>query len=176
MHKILIIDDEKNILDSLSGILEDEGFTVSKAMDGKEGLDVFDREAPDVVLLDVWMPEMDGIQVLKEIKTRNKDARVVVISGHGTISTAVEAVKMGAYDFLEKPLSIEKVLEVVYRSLAQIRPRHPMCRFQVQGIAGGRDQAKNNRQKYGCIWRRPSFRGKDRYDPAAHAGKYGYYF
>ena len=96
MHKVLIIDDEKNILDSLSGILEDEGFAVSQATDGKQGLAIFDSEAPDVVLLDVWMPEMDGIQVLKEIKARKNDARVVVISGHGTISTAVEAVKMGA--------------------------------------------------------------------------------
>jgi UDP-3-O-[3-hydroxymyristoyl] N-acetylglucosamine deacetylase len=125
MHKVLIIDDEKNILDSLSGILEDEGFVVSKAADGREGLNIFDREAPDVVLLDVWMPEMDGIQVLKEIKARNNDARVVVISGHGTISTAVEAVKMGAYDFLEKPLSIDKVLEVVYRSIGADSPGVP---------------------------------------------------
>ncbi len=125
MHKVLIIDDEKNILDSLSGILEDEGFSVSKAMDGKEGLKIFDREKPDVVLLDVWMPEIDGIQVLKQIKTRKNDARVVVISGHGTISTAVEAVKMGAYDFLEKPLSIDKVLEVVYRSVGARSPEAP---------------------------------------------------
>lgn len=117
MNKVLIIDDEKNILDSLSGILEDEGFTVLKAMDGKQGLEIFDSESPDVVLLDVWMPEMDGIQVLKEIRAKKEDARVVVISGHGTISTAVEAVKMGAYDFLEKPLSIDKVLEVVSRGM-----------------------------------------------------------
>lgn len=117
MHKVLIIDDEKDILDSLSGILEDEGFSVSKAADGKEGLAIFERDAPDVVLLDVWMPELDGIQVLKKIRARRNDAKVVVISGHGTISTAVEAVKMGAYDFLEKPLSIDKVLEVVSRSI-----------------------------------------------------------
>ena len=117
MHKVLIIDDEKDILDSLSGILEDEGFSVSKAADGKEGLAIFERDAPDVVLLDVWMPELDGIQVLKKIRARKNDAKVVVISGHGTISTAVEAVKMGAYDFLEKPLSIDKVLEVVSRSI-----------------------------------------------------------
>lgn len=117
MHKVLIIDDERNILDSLSGILEDEGFSVSKATDGKEGLAIFEREAPDVVLLDVWMPELDGIQVLKKIRASNNEAKVVVISGHGTISTAVEAVKMGAYDFLEKPLSIDKVLEVVSRGI-----------------------------------------------------------
>lgn len=137
MNKVLIIDDEKNILDSLSGILQDEGFAVSKATDGKEGLEIFDRESPDVVLLDVWMPEIDGIQVLKEIKARKNDARVVVISGHGTISTAVEAVKMGAYDFLEKPLSIDKVLEVVYRSIGADSPEAPdIADFKFEASTG----------------------------------------
>lgn len=115
MHKVLIIDDEKAILDSLSSILEDEGFRVFKAPDVKEGLTIFEREKPDIVLLDVWMPDLDGLQVLKLIKKKKQDAMVIVISGHGTISTAVEAVKMGAYDFLEKPLSIDKVLEVISR-------------------------------------------------------------
>jgi len=117
MHTVLIIDDEKDIIDSLSGILEDEGFAVLKATDGKEGLAIFERARPDVVLLDVWMPELDGIQVLKKMCLIRDDAKVIVISGHGTISTAVEAVKMGAYDFLEKPLSIDKVLEVVSRGI-----------------------------------------------------------
>ena len=72
MYKVLIIDDEKDILDTLSSILEDEGFSVSKAADGKEGLALFEREKPDIVLLDVWMPELDGIQVLKKIKKKNK--------------------------------------------------------------------------------------------------------
>jgi UDP-3-O-[3-hydroxymyristoyl] N-acetylglucosamine deacetylase len=119
MDKVLIIDDEKDILDSLSSILKDEGFYVFKATDGKEGLSIFEREKPQIVLLDVWMPEIDGLQVLKKIKSRNENTIVIVISGHGTISTAVEAVKMGAYDFLEKPLSIEKVLEVIFRGLAR---------------------------------------------------------
>jgi UDP-3-O-[3-hydroxymyristoyl] N-acetylglucosamine deacetylase len=117
MQKVLIIDDEKAILDSLSSILMDEGFEVFKAMEGNEGLSLFDREKPGIVLLDVWMPGMDGLQVLKRIRKKNKNAMVIVISGHGTISTAVEAVKRGAYDFLEKPLSIEKVLEVISRGL-----------------------------------------------------------
>jgi UDP-3-O-[3-hydroxymyristoyl] N-acetylglucosamine deacetylase len=117
MHKVLIIDDEKDILESLSSILKDEGFQVLKAIDGQEGLSIFEKENPEVVLLDVWMPEMDGLQVLKRIRDNDRDAVVIVMSGHGTISTAVEAVKMGAYDFLEKPLSIDKVLEVIQRSL-----------------------------------------------------------
>ena len=123
MPKILLIDDEKSILDSLSSILKDEGFDVVKAIDGQEGLRMFEQEKPQVVFLDIWMPEMDGLQVLKLIRERDKDAIVIVMSGHGTISTAVEAVKMGAYDFLEKPLSIDKVLEVVMRSLAGERER-----------------------------------------------------
>jgi UDP-3-O-[3-hydroxymyristoyl] N-acetylglucosamine deacetylase len=117
MQKVLIIDDEKAILDSLSSILMDEGFEVFKAMEGNEGLSIFEKEMPGIVLLDVWMPGMDGLQVLKRIRKKNKNAMVIVISGHGTISTAVEAVKRGAYDFLEKPLSIEKVLEVISRGL-----------------------------------------------------------
>ncbi len=118
MTKVLIIDDEKSILDSLSSILKDEGFTVRKARDGREGLAIFEREKPKVVLLDVWMPEMDGLEVLARVKELDPEAVVIVISGHGTISTAVEAVKKGATDFLEKPLSIDKVLEVISRSIA----------------------------------------------------------
>ena len=104
MKKVLIIDDERDILDSLGSILQDEGFDVFKAADGNEGLILFDRERPDVVFLDIWMPEMDGLEVLERIKAKDRRSRVVIISGHGTISTAVEAVKMGAYDFLPKPV------------------------------------------------------------------------
>jgi UDP-3-O-[3-hydroxymyristoyl] N-acetylglucosamine deacetylase len=117
MTKILIIDDEKSILESLSSILEDEGFEVTTARDGREGLTVFKEEKPKVVLLDVWMPEIDGLEVLRQIREEDHDAVVIVISGHGTISTAVEAVKLGAMDFLEKPLSIDKVLEVISRGV-----------------------------------------------------------
>ncbi len=123
MSKVLIIDDEKAILDSLSSILSDEGFQVSKAVDGREGLALFEREKPEIVLLDVWMPEMDGLEVLKKIRKMDQNAMIIVISGHGTISTAVEAVKIGAYDFLEKPLSIEKVLEVISRGLGKEKAR-----------------------------------------------------
>lgn len=118
MTKVLIIDDEKSILESLSSVLQDEGFDVRTARDGKEGLALFEEVKPRIVLLDIWMPEMDGLEVLSRVKELDPEAVVVVISGHGTISTAVEAVKMGAVDFLEKPLSIEKVLDVIARGLA----------------------------------------------------------
>ncbi len=118
MTKVLIIDDEKSIRESLSSILKDEGFDVRVAREGKEGLAIFQAEKPKIVLLDVWMPEMDGLEVLSQVRQIDPEAVVVVISGHGTISTAVEAVKMGAIDFLEKPLSIDKVLDVISRGLA----------------------------------------------------------
>lgn len=142
MHTVLIIDDEKAILDSLSSILEDEGFQVFKAIDGNEGLSLFDKERPEVVLLDVWMPGMDGLQALKRIKKKDKDAMVIVISGHGTISTAVEAVKRGAYDFLEKPLSIDKVLEVISRGLGLDIGRADKTENVKVGITKGPDTHK----------------------------------
>jgi UDP-3-O-[3-hydroxymyristoyl] N-acetylglucosamine deacetylase len=119
MHKILLIDDEKKILQSLSSILRDEGFLVLTAPDGRQGMDLFEKERPEVVLLDIWMPEEDGLEVLGKMKARRKDAIVIAISGHGTISTAVEAVKRGAFDFLEKPLSAERVLEAIARALGE---------------------------------------------------------
>ncbi len=128
MNKVLIIDDEKQILDSLSSILRDDGFQVYTAREGREGLKLFDAAKPEIVLLDIWMPGLDGLQVLKMIREKEKDAVVIVISGHGTISTAVEAVKMGAYDFLEKPLSIDKVLEVISRGLAGEDEKDRNCR------------------------------------------------
>jgi UDP-3-O-[3-hydroxymyristoyl] N-acetylglucosamine deacetylase len=117
MNKVLIIDDERSICESLSSILLDEGFAVYTAKDGKEGLALFKQEKPRIVLLDVWMPEMDGLDVLRQVREYDAEAVVIVISGHGTLSTAVEAVKMGAIDFLEKPLSLDKVLEVISRGL-----------------------------------------------------------
>jgi UDP-3-O-[3-hydroxymyristoyl] N-acetylglucosamine deacetylase len=137
MSRVLIIDDERDILESLSSVLEDEGFQVLKAANGVEGLAVFERDRPDVVLLDVWMPEMDGLEVLARIKQESTKAVVIVISGHGTISTAVEAVKMGAYDFLEKPLHVDKVLEVVNRGLARDVPlQEPVEDFRIETSAG----------------------------------------
>jgi two-component system nitrogen regulation response regulator NtrX len=114
---ILVVDDEVTILDSLSGILSDEGFEVLTASNGYEALKIIEEESPDLVLLDIWMPGIDGIETLREIKRTNPFLKVVIISGHGTIETAVRATKLGAYDFIEKPLSIEKVVVTINNAL-----------------------------------------------------------
>ncbi len=114
---ILIVDDEVSILKSLSGILQDEGFETITATNGYEALQRIEEEAPDMVLLDIWMPGMDGIDTLREIKKQHPSVQVVMITGHGTIETAVSATKMGAYDFIEKPLNIDRVIVAINNSL-----------------------------------------------------------
>ncbi|PLX73805.1 MAG: Fis family transcriptional regulator [Desulfuromonas sp.] len=113
MNKILIIDDEQSICSSLVGILQDEGFTPVTATSGEEGLERLRDESPDLILLDIWMTGMDGIETLQKIKEEIPDQIVVMMSGHGTIETAVKATKHGAFDFIEKPLSLEKVLHSI---------------------------------------------------------------
>src|SRR5258705_4670897 len=108
--RILVIDDEAAIRDSLKMMLEYEGYEFIGAATGQEGLALAEREAPDLVLLDVKMPGMDGIEVLERLRNMNEALPVVVVSGHGTISTAVEATKKGAFDFIEKPFASERVL------------------------------------------------------------------
>ncbi len=114
---ILIVDDEPSILQSLSGLLSDEGFEVLTAANGYEALKIVDTEFPDLVLLDIWMPGIDGIETLKEIKKDNPYIQVIIISGHGTIETAVKATKLGAFDLIEKPLSIDKIIVAINNAL-----------------------------------------------------------
>jgi two-component system nitrogen regulation response regulator NtrX len=107
---ILIVDDEKSICQSLGAILADEGYEVLTAGSGEEALKVIGDELPSLVLLDVWLPGIDGVETLEIIKSDYPQVRVIVMSGHGTIETAVKATKLGAFDFIEKPLSLEKVI------------------------------------------------------------------
>ena len=115
--KVLIVDDEERILQSIAGVLEDEGFRVTTARSGEEAVGIFQQEGPDVTLLDIWMPGMDGIEVLKRFKWIAPDCQVIMISGHATISTAMTAVKLGAFDFIEKPLSLDVLLITIHRAL-----------------------------------------------------------
>jgi len=114
---IFVIDDEKNIRQSLEGILTDEGFDVQTESSGAKALERIDEVMPDVVLLDIWMPGMDGIETLVKLKESYPHLQVIMMSGHGTIETAVKATKLGAYDFIEKPLSLEKVLLSINNAL-----------------------------------------------------------
>src|SRR5512138_2328906 len=114
---ILIVDDEESIRTSLAGVLEDEGYRTVFAVDGLEALAAIETEVPDLVLLDIWMPRMDGMETLQRLKEKNPSLTVVMISGHGTIETAVRATQLGAFDFIEKPLSLEKVLLTVRHAL-----------------------------------------------------------
>ncbi|SNB46314.1 sigma-54 dependent transcriptional regulator [Geobacter sp. DSM 9736] len=120
---ILVVDDEESIRASLAGILEDEGFRTVCAVDGVEALAQVEREVPDLVLLDIWMPRLDGLETLQKLKEVNPGLLVIMMSGHGTIETAVRSTKLGAYDFIEKPLSLEKVLVTVKNALGMNRLR-----------------------------------------------------
>ncbi len=117
MAKILIIDDEKSIRKTLREILEYEKYAVEEASDGLEGWDRIQKENPDVVLCDIKMPKMDGIELLDKIMGLNLDIPVVMISGHGTIETAVEAVKKGAFDFIAKPLDLNRLLLTIRNAM-----------------------------------------------------------
>src|SRR6266576_3167930 len=118
---ILIVDDEPAIQATLRGVLEDEGYRVTAVGSGADALRVVADEPPDLTFLDIWMERMDGLETLAELKRVRPDAVVVMISGHGTIETAVKATRLGAYDFIEKPLSLEKMLVTVTRALEHTR-------------------------------------------------------
>ncbi len=118
---VLIVDDESGVRASLAGILGDEGYLVQAVESGEAGLAALERKRFDLLLLDVWLPQMDGLETLARVRTLDPELPVVVISGHGNIETAVKAVRMGARDFVEKPLSLEKTLLVVKNTLRQRR-------------------------------------------------------
>lgn len=119
MPTVLVVDDEGDIRASLRGVLNDEGLRVLEAADGRHALSLVRSERPELVLLDVWMPEVDGIELLRRLQEEPERPQVIMISGHGNIETAVQATKLGAFDFIEKPFSIDALLSVVGRALEQ---------------------------------------------------------
>ncbi len=118
---ILVVDDELGICESMTGILTDEGYEVLVAMSGEEALRVLEEDPPCLVFLDIWLPGMDGIEVLQRIRSGFPQVRVVMMSGHGSIETAVKATKLGAFDFIEKPLTLEKVMLTVNHVMDMVR-------------------------------------------------------
>jgi two-component system, NtrC family, nitrogen regulation response regulator NtrX len=120
-HSILIVDDETGVRAALTGVLRDEGYLVESVASGEACLERTARQSFDLIVLDVWLPGTDGLATLEKLRERRVDAEVVVISGHGNIESAVRAIKMGAYDFVEKPLSLEKTVLVVRNALRQRR-------------------------------------------------------
>ncbi len=122
---IMIVDDEDKVRESVREVLADEGYRVVDTAEGNRVLELIDQEKPGLVLLDIWMPQIDGIDLLKQIKSREPGINVVMISGHGNIHTAVTATKFGAFDFIEKPLSLDALLLTVQRALGDHSPGRP---------------------------------------------------
>ncbi|HEV2827340.1 MAG TPA: sigma-54 dependent transcriptional regulator [Pyrinomonadaceae bacterium] len=121
MDSILIVDDEPGIRETLGAVMADEGFSVEAVATGEECLAAVERRAYGCILLDVWLPGIDGLETLRQLRAAGSDSAVVIISGHGNVETAVRATKLGAFDFIEKPLSIEKTLLTVRNALRQQR-------------------------------------------------------
>src|ERR687894_1719953 len=118
---VLIVDDEAGVRSALSGVLRDEGYATDAVESGEACLDRVTRSAYDVIVLDIWLPGMDGLATLERLRARRVDAPVVMISGHGNIESAVKAIKLGAFDFVEKPLSLEKTVLVIGNAVRQRR-------------------------------------------------------
>ena len=119
-YSVLIVDDEPGIRESLAGVLQDEGYVVDAVESGEACLDFLARRNCDLLLLDIWLPGMDGIQALEKIQALASPPIVIMISGHGTIETAVRSTKLGAFDFIEKPLSIDKTLLTLKHACEQL--------------------------------------------------------
>ena len=134
MNHVLIVDDEAEIRESLDGILREEGYIVTTAATATEGLELIRDATYDVVLLDIWLPDRDGLETLGEIRQMETShiPEVVIISGHGTIEAAVKATKLGAYDFLEKPLSLARTLIVVKNAMKARQMREDNQEFARQ--------------------------------------------
>jgi two-component system nitrogen regulation response regulator NtrX len=156
MPNILIVDDEPGIRQSLKGALEDEGYKAAAAESGESCLELLKKRRFDVVLLDIWLPGMDGLETLEKIKQSEDAPEVIMISGHGTIETAVRATKLGAFDFLEKPLSLEKMLILVKNAVEarKLESENRDLKKQVQSksvIAGDSVPMKALRQQIGVM-------------------------
>ena len=151
--KILLVDDQKEILDSLGAILIDEGHEVIMASDGQEAIHIVQSDSPDVVFLDIWIPGLDGMQTLKAVKKIDPDCAVIMMSGHGTIETAVKAIQLGAMDYLEKPLNLEDVLHLVEKAATTNKKRviEKSSILSTSDLIGNSKEVQNLRKKLANI-------------------------
>ncbi len=168
--KILIVDDEEAVIKAIAGALEDEGYLTLTARDGREALEIYRREGADVVLLDIWMPDIDGLDLLRRIKDVDDSCPVIMISGHATVSTAVKAMKMGAFDFLEKPLSVEALLGTVERALRE-RKAHPVQKGLGSEIIPKRGPSQGEAVGRGKVVQRTLRRSAVLYGTGLHSGQ-----
>jgi UDP-3-O-acyl N-acetylglucosamine deacetylase len=160
--RVLIVDDQEEILLSLGGVLQDEGHEVITARDGQEALHLVQSDSPDVVFLDIWIPGIDGLQTLKAIKRLDPQCSVIMMSGHGTIETAVKAIKLGAADYLEKPLNLEDVLHLVRKALdtrASVHTEGATAGLAANTLIGSSEKAQrlrraleNAARENGSVW------------------------
>ena len=163
---VLVVDDEERIRSSLRGILSDEGFRVLDTGDPAGVMDLIARENPALVLLDIWMPNIDGIELLRRIKAERPEVRVIMISGHGNIQNAVAATRLGAADFIEKPFSVSGLLTSIERvleresggvrmpggaSIDAAAPRPAPTAGNSRGASSARSRARWSRQGRGSI-------------------------
>jgi len=138
---ILVVDDEANIRHTLRGVLSDEGYDVVEAADGRRALEMLEHQVPRLAIVDIWMPEVDGIELVERMKRQAPELPVIVISGHGTIETAVRVIRLGAFDFLEKPFQLDALLRMVDRALGGGSAARPLvigpapARGEVQAVA-----------------------------------------
>ena len=136
MGDILIVDDEKDIRELVSDILIDEGYTTQLAANSEDTFKSIEKSKPKLIILDIWLKEsqLDGIDILKQVKLNNPDIPVVIISGHGNIEIAVAAIKQGAYDFIEKPFNIDQLTVVIARAMETSRLRIENAAFKIKEI------------------------------------------
>ena len=160
--RVLVVDDQEEILSSLGAILTDEGHEVLKARDGQEALHIVQSDSPDIVFLDIWIPGIDGMQTLKAIKRISPKCHVIMMSGHGTIETAVKAIKLGAEDYLEKPLNLEDTLHLVEKAVSSKKDQSEVSNFSYgnpgpligssQLAASTRRSVENAAHETGSVW------------------------
>ena len=142
-NTVLIIDDEPSILGTVAGVLADEGYETLEASTGNEGLKLYESQRPDVVFLDIWLADRDGLEVLDTLRRLDPHVAVIMISGHGTVSTAVKALRMGAYDYLEKPLSYNQLVESAEGAL---KHRRNLLADRQPKAEAGRDRVEIRRE------------------------------